>query len=235
MPLSSRACGGLWPGKQSSRPQLPRTLPPEGPGNSTLGVRRNSLCGSEVGLCRQRPTHHSSCSNATPCLGPGPLCQLRRLGEVNPLQLLPLLHQRQTGRPPSFSTRASWDPQDCGGWCDETEIPVGGRAPTDALLSSNHPDFWTFDHKSHLLNAQRKSFSISVNGNFIPSVAPAKTLDLTLSLFLRPHSQSKNPISWIPTYSRTQSPRPMSALASLAQVISTAFYLLSLPHRAARA
>lgn len=76
----SRACGGLWPGKQSSRPQLPRTLPPEGPGNSTLGVRRNSLCGSEVGLCRQRPTHHPSCSNATLCLGPGPLCQLRRLG-----------------------------------------------------------------------------------------------------------------------------------------------------------
>lgn len=45
------------------------------------------------------------------------------------------------------------------------------------------PSLWTFHNKSNLLNVQQNSFSISVCGNFIPSVAQTNALELSLSPF----------------------------------------------------
>lgn len=96
------------------------------------------------------------------------------------------------------------------------------------------PYFWTFDNKSHLLNIQQNSFSMSLNGNFIPSVVQAKTLGLSLIFSLTPHLQLENPVCWTLTYSKVQHPLTTYALSSFAWTIVIAFYLPSLLLRTVR-
>ena len=110
-PLSARPTGFV-AGESKHHPQTPADTSSRGSGSSSL--RRKGLCGPEVGVCRQRPTHHPSCSNATPYLGPRSPVPAWRTGGVeggggweqtsSGCCLSPTL--RQDGEPPSFSTGA---------------------------------------------------------------------------------------------------------------------------------
>lgn len=111
-PLSARPRGFV-AGESKQRPQTPADTSSRGSGSSSL--RWKGLCGPEVGICRQRPTHHPSCSSATPYLGPRSPVPAWRAGGAgvggwpqgaNLFRLLPFPTLRQEGEPPSFSTGA---------------------------------------------------------------------------------------------------------------------------------
>lgn len=111
-PLSARPAGFV-AGESKHRPQTPADTSSRGSGSSSLG--RKGLCGPEVGVCRQRPTHHPSCSNATPSLGPRSPVPAWRTGGVGGVGggreqtspgCCPSHTLRQEGEPPSFSTGA---------------------------------------------------------------------------------------------------------------------------------
>lgn len=134
---------------------------------------------AKVSLCRQKPTH------ATPFLGPwvSPVPAQGCSGGSDPFPQLSLPHSggRKVSLPVS-ALEPLGSPWDCGGWRNDPEVPVG-RDPTDALLSSSYSQFLDFHNKSNLLNVQQNSFSVSVCGNSIPSIAQIKILELSLNLF----------------------------------------------------
>lgn len=102
---------GFVAGESKQHPQTPADTSSRGSGSSSL--RWKGLCGPEVGICRQRPTHHPSCSNATPYLGPRSPVPAWRTGgggdgsrEQTSSGCCPSPTLRQEGEPPSFSTGA---------------------------------------------------------------------------------------------------------------------------------